>query len=159
MGKRGNQGVRIPEIIDKANAMLTGSRVDGDEALDEVGVAAAGNAHSEQTTMKFPRPTNYSKSTMMSSTWFLTRIARAFGMRCGASCRIPSASQVRKGNRHPSKLPLPGGPLLRVPGMPFLSGNDSSIITSPKLRASHSMGSRWIHRSQYHGIQIDWPGR
>jgi len=103
-----------------------------DEVVDEVGVAAAGNAHSEQTTTIFPRLTSYSKNTMMNSIWFPTPIERASGMRCGANCLILSASQARKGNRYDSEVPR--RPLLKVPGMPFLSGNDSSIITSPKLR-------------------------
>ncbi len=109
------------------SVMLTVSRVEVDEVdevVDEAGVAAAGNAHSEQTTMIFPKRTACSKNTITSSTWFPTRTARAFGMRCAANYPILSASQARKGKSHASMVH--GRPLLMiVPGMPFLSGKNS----------------------------------
>jgi len=107
--------------------MLTDSRVEVDEVdevVDEAGVEAAGNAHSEQTTMRFPRRTACSNNTIMSSTSFPTRTGRAFGMRCAANYLILSASQARKGKSHASMVP--GRPLLMIiPGMPFLSGKNS----------------------------------
>ena len=74
------------------------SRVVADEAVAGGVGEAAGSAHNEQNTKKFRGGIACSKNTTMNSTLFLTRIAKAFGMRCGVISPIPFVSQARKGN-------------------------------------------------------------